>query len=138
MPIVARVTRAGGECRRQHRLRKWGVEHPMSAAPSERTRIAHFIRVMSVPLVLVWLALTVISNVAVPQLEEVGKAHSVSMNAHDAPSFIAMQRIGEVFDEFDSDSNAMIILEGDKPLGADAHHYYDGLIAKLRADPHVQ
>jgi putative drug exporter of the RND superfamily len=111
---------------------------PVSDTQLEKSRLAHLIRVLAVPLVLAWLALTVISNVAVPQLEEVGKAHTVSMNAHDAPAFMAMQRIGETFKEFDSDSNAMIILEGDKPLGADAHRYYDGLVEKLRASPSVQ
>ncbi|MCP9272949.1 MMPL/RND family transporter [Mycolicibacterium arenosum] len=110
----------------------------MSGTAQEPTKIARFIRVMALPIVLLWLALTVVSNIAVPQLEEVGKAHAVSMNAHDAPAFMAMQRIGETFDEFDSDSNAMIILEGDEPLGAEAHRYYDGLVAKLRDDPHVQ
>ena len=44
-----------------------------------------------------------------------------------------VKRIGKVFGEFDSDSSAMIVLEGDQPLGADAHHYYDGLIQKLDA-----
>ncbi len=43
------------------------------------------------------------------------------------------------FNEFDSDSAAMIVLEGDQPLGADAHHYYDGLIQKLSQDTkHVE
>jgi RND superfamily putative drug exporter len=33
----------------------------------------------------------------------------------------------------------MIVLEGDQPLGDDAHHYYDGLIQKLSADrTHVE
>ena len=91
------------------------------------------------PILLGWIALTVVTNVFVPSLEKVGEAHTVSMNAHDAPAFIAMQRIGANFQEFDSDSNAMVILEGDKPLGADAHHYYDELIKKFQADPaHVE
>jgi RND superfamily putative drug exporter len=105
----------------------------------QRSRIAHVIRVLSVPILLGWLALTVVTNVLVPQLEKVGEEHSVSMNAHDAPAFMSMQRVGANFQEFDSDSNAMVILEGDAPLGADAHHYYDELIRKLRADPlHVE
>ena len=58
----------------------------------------------------------------------------MGLNAKDAPSFIAMQRIGADFEEFDSDSNAMIVLEGEQPLGADAHHYYDELIKALEAD----
>ena len=33
----------------------------------------------------------------------------------------------------------MIVLEGEQPLGNDAHEYYDGLIRELRNDPkHVE
>jgi RND superfamily putative drug exporter len=100
-----------------------------------RSRIAHAIRLLAVPIVIGWVLITIATNVFVPSLEKVGEAQSVSMNAHDAPSFIAMQRVGANFDEFDSDSNAMVVLEGDQPLGADAHRYYDELIAKFRAEP---
>jgi uncharacterized membrane protein YdfJ with MMPL/SSD domain len=111
----------------------------MSSVSTERSKIAHAIRVLAVPIVLGWMVLTVVTNVFVPSLEKVGEAQAVSMNAHDAPAFIAMQRIGANFQEFDSDSNAMVILEGDKPLGDEAHHYYDGLIKAFRADSeHVE
>src|SRR3954462_11661967 len=64
---------------------------------------------------------------------------SVSMSPKEAPSVAAMMRVGKVFEEFDSDSSAMIVLEGGRPLGADAHSFYDDMIAKLRADSrHVQ
>jgi RND superfamily putative drug exporter len=50
-----------------------------------------------------------------------------------------MQRIGKDFKEFDSNSSAMIVLEGDQPLGDSAHKFYDGLIDKLEADKkHVE
>ena len=91
----------------------------------ERSKIARLIRTLSVPIVLGWLALTVITNIAVPPLETVGEAHTVSMNAKDAPSAVSMEKIGKTFQEFTSDSAAMVILEGEQPLGADAHHYYD-------------
>ena len=101
--------------------------------------IPRFIRLFSVPILLFWLALMVLLNVAVPQLEVVGQENSVSLAPKDAPSLQAMQRVGEVFQEFDSDSSAMILLEGDAPLGEAAHDYYDTLIAALRADTnHVQ
>ena len=94
---------------------------------------------LAVPFVLGWMVLTVITTVFVPSLEKVGEAQAVSMNAHDAPAFIAMQRIGANFEEFDSDSNAMVILEGDKPLGDEAHHYYDDLIKAFEANPeHIE
>ena len=88
---------------------------------------------------LFWLGLAVVTNVFVPQLEKVAKQHNVSLSPQDAPSLQASKRIGKVFQEFDSDSSAMIVLEGDQPLGADAHHYYDGLIQKLSQDTkHVE
>src|ERR1700694_1311248 len=96
--------------------------------------IPRMIRLFSVPIVLGWLGLTVFVNVVVPQLEVVGQDHSVSLAPNDAPSMQATKRVGHDFQEFDSNSSAMIVLEGDQPLGADAHHFYDGLIGKLEAD----
>ena len=91
------------------------------------------------PIILVWLAVAAITNAAVPQLEVVGKAQNVSLSPSDAPSLQAMKRIGEVFEEFDSDSAAMIVLEGDEPLGADAHRFYDTLVGRLTQDTkHVE
>ena len=98
------------------------------------SRIAHWIRRLAVPIVLGWIALTVVSNMIVPTLEKVGEEHTVSMNAHDAPSAVAMQRVGSNFKEFSSDSNAMVIMEGEQPLGDDAHRYYDQVVQKLEAD----
>src|SRR4051794_8033372 len=98
-----------------------------------------FIRLFCVPIFLGWIALVVIVNIVVPQLEVVGEAHAVSFAPHDAPSMQAMQRIGHDFKEFNSNSSAMIMLESDQPLGDAAHKYYDGLIDKLEADTkHVQ
>ena len=105
----------------------------------EPSRIARLIRRLALPILLGWLALTILTNVFVPSLEKVGEAHTVSMNAKDAPSALSMQKIGTEFDEFSSDSNAMVILEGDQPLGPDAHRYYDELVSKFRADTaHVE
>ncbi len=104
-----------------------------------RSKIAHLIRILAVPIVLGWIALNVVTNVFVPPLEKVGEANTVGLVPKDGPAMIAMKRIGANFKEFDSDSTAMVVLEGDQPLGDDAHHYYDGLVAKLTADTaHVQ
>ena len=57
----------------------------------------------------------------------------------DAPSVQAMKRMGQDFQESNSDSSAMIVLEGQQPLGEDAHQYYAGLVRELRNDPaHVE
>ena len=106
---------------------------------SRRHSIPDSIRRYSVLIALFWLGLAVLTNVFVPQLETVAESHNVSLSPQDSPSLQASKRIGKVFGEFDSDSSAMIVLEGDQPLGADAHHYYDGLIEKLRKDTkHVE
>ncbi len=101
--------------------------------------IPRFIRLFSVPIFLGWLAIVVLVNIAVPQLEVVGQAHSVSLAPKDAPSLQAMQRVGKDFKEFDSNSSAMIVLESDQPLGDAAHKFYDQMITKLEADTkHVE
>src|SRR6201992_974414 len=101
--------------------------------------IPHTIRRLSVPILLFWVALAAITNIAVPQLEEVGKTHNVALSSPDAPALKAIKRIGQVFHEFDTDSSAMVVLEGEQPLGADAHQFYDTMIRKLGQDKkHVE
>src|SRR3981081_3222945 len=112
---------------------------PLSQDEPKRPVVPHTIRRLAVPILLFWVALAAITNIAVPQLEEVGKTHNVALNSPDAPSLKAIKRIGQAFHEFDTDSSAMIVLEGDQPLGADAHRFYDAMIRKLEQDrKHVQ
>ena len=104
-----------------------------------RSGLAKWIRRLAIPIILGWVLLVAVLNTAVPQLEVVGQMRSVSMSPSEAPSVIAMKRVGEVFEEFKSDSSAMIVLEGDQPLGAEAHRYYDELVDRLEADKkHVE
>jgi putative drug exporter of the RND superfamily len=111
----------------------------MSNHSDHRPTTAHTIRRLAVPILLFWIALAAIPNIVVPQLEEVGRQHNVGLSSPEAPSYQAFKHIGKVFHEFDTDSSAMIVLEGDKPLGADAHLFYDALIHKLEQDTkHVQ
>ncbi|MEU9805908.1 RND family transporter [Mycobacterium sp. NPDC050853] len=106
---------------------------------NRRPFVAGLIRRLSVPIILGWLAIIAVVTFAVPSLERVGRESSVSLVPKAAPSFQAMQRMGKVFGESDSDSVAMIVLEGQQPLSDDAHLYYDDLIRQLRADTtHVQ
>ena len=115
---------------------------PIDAPPpphAERSFAARTIRTFAVPILLAWIALIAFLNVTVPQLEEVGQMQAVSMSPDAAPSMIAMKRIGQVFEEGNSDSSAMIVLEGQQPLGEAAHEFYDGMLAKLKADTkHVE
>ena len=111
----------------------------MNEAELRRSRVGRFLRLFCVPVLLAWLAATALLNVVVPQLEAVGEANSTSMSPADAPSLHATKLVGELFGEYDSNSSAMIVLESEKPLGDEAHKYYDGLIAALENDrTHVQ
>jgi RND superfamily putative drug exporter len=96
--------------------------------------IAKIIRRLAVPILLAWMGLAAFTNTSVPPLEKVAEAHNVALSAKDAPSLKAMLHIGKVFNEFSSDNAAMIVIEGDQPLGAEAHAYYDALIDRLSAD----
>ncbi|GAS86039.1 MMPL/RND family transporter [Mycolicibacterium brisbanense] len=118
---------------------------PASPPPkhaADHSGIAKWIRRLALPIILGWIAVIAVLNVIVPQLEEVGKMRSVSMSPDDAPSMIAMKRVGQVFEEFKSNSSVMIVLESDHALDQAAHDYYDQVVAKLRADTkhieHVQ
>ncbi|MDT5125768.1 MAG: putative drug exporter of the superfamily, partial [Mycobacterium sp.] len=121
------------------------VSAPTIDPPTERARrsgLAKWIRRLAVPIIVGWIAIIALLNVIVPQLEVVGEMRSVSMSPNEAPSVIAMKRVGQVFEEFKSDSAAMIVLEGEQPLGDDAHRFYNDMVDKLEADTkyveHVQ
>ncbi|MDT5015145.1 MAG: putative drug exporter of the superfamily, partial [Mycobacterium sp.] len=110
------------------------------AKPHEKRPVmAHSLRILAVPILLFWIVIAVLVNVIAPQLEVVGENHSAPMAPMDAPSMVAMKRMGANFKEFDSNSTVMVVIEGQQPLGPDAHAYYDEIIRKLRQDPtHIQ
>ena len=104
-----------------------------------RPLVARTIHRFSVLIILAWLAIAVIVTIGVPPLEQVEREHAVSLSPQDAPSVQAMTRMGEVFKESNSESVAVLVLEGEQPLGDDAHKYYDSMIRQLKDDPtHVQ
>ncbi|MDH6196190.1 RND superfamily putative drug exporter [Mycobacterium frederiksbergense] len=113
----------------------------MSSQPPTSTPplVARLIRRLAVPIILAWLVIAYVLGAVVPPLEQVEKEHSVSFIPTDAPSFEAVRRMGESFGESKTNSVAMIVLEGQQPLGDDAHRYYADLIRQLKADTvHVQ
>lgn len=52
-----------------HRPEKHAKGHP----------VAHLLRILSVPVILAWIAFAVVVNVVAPQLEVVGEEHSAPM-----------------------------------------------------------
>ena len=104
-----------------------------------KPRLARSIRALALPIVVIWVLLAVGVNVFVPQLEKVAEEVSVPLSPSDAPSVTGMKHIGDKFKEYDSDNLVLVTLVGEKPLGQDAHRYYDDLVAKLKQDKdHVE
>jgi RND superfamily putative drug exporter len=115
------------------------ITEPETAGTPKRAFVPRLIRILALPIVLFWIVVAVLVNAIAPQLEVVGELHAAPMAPEDAPSMIAMKRMGANFKEFNSNSTIMIVVEGQKPLGPDAHAYYDEIIRKLRQDPqHIQ
>ncbi|WP_082960381.1 MULTISPECIES: RND family transporter [unclassified Mycobacterium] len=101
--------------------------------------VARWIHRCAVPIVVAWLAVIAALTIGVPPLERVEQEHAVSLTPEDAPAVKAMKRMGNNFKESTSDSVALIVIEGEQPLDAVAHQYYERLLGKLRNDSrHVQ
>ncbi|CDP88250.1 MULTISPECIES: MMPL/RND family transporter [Mycolicibacterium] len=112
------------------------TSRPLSTRPP---RVARVIRSLAVPIILLWLVIAYVLGAFVPPLEQVEKEHSVSFIPTDAPSFEAVRRMGNSFGESKSNSVAMIVIEGQQPLGDETHRYYNELIRQLKADTaHIQ
>ncbi|MBP2454712.1 MMPL/RND family transporter [Mycolicibacterium lutetiense] len=113
----------------------------MSNAHSKPHRpfLGHMVRIFSLPIILIWVLLVVALGAFVPSLDEVAATRSVPLSPTNSQSYQSMLNIGKVFQQYDSDSTAMVVLEGDDKLGAEAHKFYDEIVAKLNADDeHVQ
>lgn len=101
--------------------------------------IPRLIRVLSLPVTLGWLFIAVALGVISPSLDDVAAQHSVPMTPRDAPAFKSMMHIGQKFKEFNTDSTAMVVLEGKDKLGDSAHDFYNHIVSKLKDDhEHVQ
>ena len=69
----------------------------------DRPLLARAVRRFAVPVILGWLAITLLVSIGVPPLEQVAKEHAVSTSARDAPSIKAMAHMGELFKQSNTD-----------------------------------
>jgi len=113
---------------------------PLRLGPqAQPPRVARTIYRFAGLIIVGWVVITVAAFLFVPSLEKVEKDHPVAMDMSVAPSIQAMQRMSEMFQKSDSNAVAMIVIEGQQPLGPDARQYYDDIVDKLEADPtHVE
>ncbi|OAT70150.1 hypothetical protein AWB85_01855 [Mycobacteroides immunogenum] len=104
-----------------------------------RPFLGRLIRTLSLPIIFFWVALAVILGTLTPSLNDVAASRSVPLSPQNSESYQGMLHIGKVFQQYDSDSSAMVVLEGDDKLGDAAHKYYNDIVAQLKADQkHVQ
>ena len=108
----------------------------MSDAHSAPRRpiVPWLIRVLSIPIIVFWVLVAVGLGLLAPSLDAVADKHSVSLAPQNSPAFQSMMNIGHVFKQFDSDSTAMVVLEGQDKLGDSAHVFYNQIVTKLHAD----
>lgn len=84
--------------------------------------------------VLGWIAVAGLANLAVPQLERVVTSHSGSFMPADAANNIAAARSAQLFGDAPSNNLNYVVLERDQPLGSADRSYYAALVSALRAD----
>ena len=92
--------------------------------PVKRPLIARAIYRLSLPIIVAWLAAVAVLTIGVPSLDLVAQEHSVSVEPTDSPSYIAAKRVQKAFQQSgksEAGSVVTIILEGEQPLGDDAH-----------------
>src|ERR1700736_21034 len=108
----------------------------MSNAHSAPRRpiVPRLIRVLSIPIIVFWVLVAVGLGLLAPSLDAVADKHSVSLAPRNSPAFQGMMNIGHVFKQFDSDSTAMVVLQGQDKLGDSAHGFYNQIVTKLHAD----
>ncbi|MDH6244462.1 RND family transporter [Mycobacterium sp. OTB74] len=103
--------------------------------PIKQPHVARFIHRFAPLIILAWVGVLAALGTLVPPLEQVEKEHSASLSINDAPSFEAAARINKDFGQSAADGMVMVVLEGEQPLGDEAHQYYDQLIHQFEADP---
>jgi RND superfamily putative drug exporter len=97
------------------------------------------VRIFAIPIIAFWALLAISTNTFMPQVERVAEELAGPVVPHYAPSQRSLLAIGAKFQESNSTSLAMVVLEANRPLGDGDHQYYDELMRRLLRDTkHVQ
>ena len=112
------------------------TEHPAEYR-AKRPFVPRMVRVFAIPIIAFWALLAVSTNTFMPQVERVAEELAGPVVPHYAPSQRSLLAVGTKFQESDSTSLAMVVLEvvGNRTLGDADHKYYDELIRRLLPDP---
>ncbi|WGX97234.1 MMPL family transporter [Nocardioides sp. L-11A] len=105
--------------------------------PAQRDQVARYARFVvrrAGWVVLAWLAVTAVMNVAVPQLEEIAGRDSSPMVPKDAPSMRAVELMNEEFSSGDSESFIVVAMERTSGLTRADRGYAELLVTELAKD----
>lgn len=105
----------------------------------KRPFVPRMVRIFAIPIIAFWALLAISTNTFMPQVERVAEELAGPVVPHYAPSQRALLAIGAKFQESNSTSLAMVVLEANRALGDGDHQYYDELMRRLLRDTkHVQ
>ncbi|OBH56816.1 hypothetical protein A5682_23455 [Mycobacterium mantenii] len=105
----------------------------------KRPFVPRMVRIFAIPIIAFWALLAISTNTFMPQVERVAEELAGPVVPHYAPSQRALLAIGAKFQESNSTSLAMVVLEANRPLSDGDHQYYDELMRRLLRDTkHVQ
>ncbi|WP_165678681.1 MMPL family transporter, partial [Mycobacteroides abscessus] len=108
---------------------------PADVVPAPgRPLLARFLYRFSIPILVLWLGAAGLLNLAVPQLETVIKQHARSFLPDDAASVQAISKMGDYFGGAGTNNFVYLLLEGESPLGAEAHQYYSSILDRINQD----
>ena len=111
----------------------------MSAHQAKRPFVPRMVRLLAIPIIIFWALVAITTNTFVPKVEDVATELAGPEVPTYAPSQFALLHIGAKFQESDSTSLTMVVLEADHPLGEPEHQYYNDLVVRLKNDKeHVQ
>jgi transport protein len=97
------------------------------------------VRLLAIPIIIFWALFAITTNTFVPKVEDVATELAGPEVPTYAPSQYALLHIGDKFQESNSTSLTMVVLEADHPLDDQAHQYYNDLVGRLKSDKqHVQ
>ena len=114
-------------------------EHRADELQVKRPFLPRMVRVLAIPIIIAWALLAITTNTFVPKVEDVATELAGPEIPTYAPSQFALLHIGDKFQESNSTSLTMVVLEADHPLDDQDHQYYDGLVQRLKQDTkHVQ
>ena len=108
---------------------------PKHVEPVNRPRLAKLLRVLAIPIIIFWVLAAMVTNVFVPNLDDVTADNAGPLVARDAPSAQAAIHQGNDFDESNYTSVAVLMLETkDRKLGEQDHQYYNEVVKRLLDD----